>query len=174
MGHCIRDRLTDYWSRAENFYTAFYGNAMKRDRFFHILRFLHFTDNENGPDMTDENADRLWKVRNLFDTLNDKISKFYSPSEHLAIDEVIVKYKGRVIFRQYIPKKQEHFGIKIYKLCDDTGYIYDMTVYLGRDKQLTAQHLTATHATVLDLTQNTRTWPQTVHGQLLLIPGLIQ
>ena len=158
MGHCIRDRLTDYWSRAENYHTAFYGNAMKRDRFFHILRFLHFTDNENEPDMTDENADRLWKVRNLFDILNQKFSKFYSPSEHLAIDEVIVKYKGRVIFRQYIPKKHKRFGIKIYKLCDDTGYTYDMTVYLGRDRQRTAKRLTATHATVLDLTQK-------IHGR---------
>ena len=37
----------------------FYGNAMKRDRFFRILHFLHFTDNKNEPDMTDENADRL-------------------------------------------------------------------------------------------------------------------
>jgi hypothetical protein len=30
-------------------------------------------------------------------------SKFYSPSEHLAVDEVIVLFRGRVIFKQYIP-----------------------------------------------------------------------
>jgi hypothetical protein len=30
--------------------------------------------------------------------LKEKFYKLYSPSEHLAIDEVIVKYKGRVIF----------------------------------------------------------------------------
>jgi len=41
--------------------------------------------------------------------------------EHLAVDEVIVKFKGRVIFRQYIPKKIKCFGIKIYKLCDGSG-----------------------------------------------------
>jgi len=33
------------------------------------------------------------------------------------VDEVIVKFKGRVIFRQNILKKK-HFSIKIYKLCD--------------------------------------------------------
>ena len=154
MGHCIRDKLTDYWSRAENVHTPFYSNATKRDRFFHILRFLHFTDNKNEPDMTDENSDRLWKMRHLFDILNQKFGKFYNPSEHLAVDEVIVKYKGRVIFRQYIPKKHKRFGIKIYKLCDETGYTYNMTVYLGRDRQRTARHLTATHATVSELTEN--------------------
>jgi len=79
---------------------------MKRDRFFHILRFLHFTDNRNEPDMRDENSDCLWKVRNVFDILNHKFSKFYNPSKHLAVDKVIVKYKGRVIFRQHIPKKR--------------------------------------------------------------------
>jgi hypothetical protein len=47
MKHCIRDKLTDYWSRAQRFHTTFYTNAMKRDRFLHILRFLHFTDNKN-------------------------------------------------------------------------------------------------------------------------------
>ena len=80
---------------------------MKRDRYFHVLRFLHFTDNKNEPDMTDENSDRLWKMRNLFEILNEKFSKFYSPSERLTVDEVIVLYKGRVIFRQCLPKKHE-------------------------------------------------------------------
>ena len=89
----------------------------------------------------------------MFDILKDKFSKFYKPSEHLAVEEFIVKFKGRVIFRQYIPKEHKRFGIKIYKLCDETGYTYDMTVYLGRDRQRTAQHLTATHATVSELTK---------------------
>lgn len=39
------------------------------------------------------------------DILKKKFSKFYSPSEHLALDKVIVKFKGRAIFQQYIPKK---------------------------------------------------------------------
>ena len=78
--------------------------------------------------------------------------RFLSPSR-LAVGKVIVKYKGRVIFRQYIPKKRKRFGIKIYKLCDETGYMYNITVYLGRDRQRTVQHLTATHATVSELTE---------------------
>jgi len=89
----------------------------------------------------------------MFDILNKKFSKFYNHSEHLAVDEVIVKYKRRVIFQQYIPKKHKSFAGKIYKPCDETGYTYDMTVYLGRDRQHTVQHLTATHATVSELTE---------------------
>jgi hypothetical protein len=54
----------------------------------------------------------------VFDTLNLAYENFYNPSEHLAVDEVVVKFKSRVIFRQHTPKKRKCFGIKIYKLCD--------------------------------------------------------
>ena len=40
-------------------------------------------------------------------------SKFYNHSKHLAVDEVIVKFKGRVLFKEYIRKKRKSFGIKI-------------------------------------------------------------
>ena len=47
---------------------------------------------------------RLWKIRDVFEILNATFSKFYNPSENLAIDEIIVSFMGRVIFKQYIPK----------------------------------------------------------------------
>ena len=84
--------------------------------------------------------------------LNEAYAKFYNPSEHLAVDEVIVKFKGWVIFRQYTPKKRKHFGIKIYKLCDESGYAYNMRLYLGRDSHSATDDMTATHATVRRLT----------------------
>jgi hypothetical protein len=92
---------------------------VKRDRFLHILRFLHFTDNNAEIDRQSDNYDRLWKIRTIFDTLNE--AKYYNPSEHLAVVEIVVKIKGRIIFRQYIPKKDKRFGIKIFKLCGAAG-----------------------------------------------------
>jgi len=110
-----------------------------------------FTDNnKNGVDRTD---DRLWKLRDLFEIIRINFSKFYNPSEHLAIDEVIVKIKGRVVFKQYILKKRKRFGNKKFKLSDSTGYTYDMNVYLGKDRQRAEQHLTATHTIVTNLTR---------------------
>ena len=83
---------------------------------------------------TVDSHDRLWKIRDLFEILRTNFAKFYNPSEHLVVGEVIVKFKGRVIFKQYIPKKCKRFGIKLYKLCDSNGYTYDMDVYLGKDR----------------------------------------
>ena len=151
MGHDPRHSLKDYWSRDELYYTPFYSNVMARDRFFHILRFLHFENNENPPNHDDPDYDRLWKIRKIFDTLNNKFCELYNPTEQLAVDEVIVLYKGRVAFRQYIPKKHKRFGIKIYKLCDSLGYTYDMSVYVGKQRQHATTQITATHGTVLQL-----------------------
>jgi hypothetical protein len=151
MGHDQRDCLKDYWNREEQYLTVFFSNAMVHDRFFHILRFLHFEYNDNPPNRDDPNYDRLRKIRNIFDTLNNTFHKLYNSTEHLAIDEVIVLFKGRVIFRQYIPKKHKRSGIKVYKLCDALGYTYDTSVYLGKQQLLATQQMSATHATVVDL-----------------------
>ena len=90
-------------------------------RYHHILCFLHFMDNNrNGADRTDV---RLWKIRDLFEIIRTNFSKFYNPSERLAVDEIIVKFKGRIVCKQYIPKKCRFFGIKMFKLCDYRIYI---------------------------------------------------
>jgi hypothetical protein len=85
----------------------------------------------------------------------------------LAVDEVIVSLKKSVLFKQYIPKKRKRFGIKIFKLCVSTGYTYDMEVYLGKDRQRTSQHLTATKATVTELTRKVQG-----HGHKLYMDNL--
>jgi hypothetical protein len=69
---------------------------------------LHFTDEQA------DDYDRLGTIWTIFDTLNDAYEKYYNPLEHLVVDKATVKFKGRVIFRQYIPTKQKRFGIKIY------------------------------------------------------------
>jgi len=151
MGHTVQGRLEDYWTKMEQLRTPFYEQTMGRARYYHIVRFLHFTDNNrNGVDRTD---DRLWKIWDLFEIIRTNFSKFYNPSEYLAVDEVIVKFKGRIVFKQYIPKKRKCFGIKMFKLCESTGYTYDMNVYLGKNRQRAAQHLTATRNTVAHLTR---------------------
>jgi hypothetical protein len=79
---------------------AFYRQTMARARFYHNPRFLHFMGNNR----TVDSHDILWKIRDLFEILRTNFAKFYNPSEHLFVDEIIVKFKGRVIFKQYIPK----------------------------------------------------------------------
>jgi hypothetical protein len=109
-------------------------------------------NNRSGVARTDN---RLWKIQDLFEIIRVNFSKFYNSSEHLAVDKVIVKFKGRVVCKQFIPppkKKRKHFSTKMFiKLRDSTGFTYDMNVYPSKHKERAAQHLTATHATLTNL-----------------------
>jgi hypothetical protein len=46
----------------------------------------------------------LWRVDLLLKELNQ------GTAHHLAVDEIIVTFKGRFIFKQYIPKKNNWLG----------------------------------------------------------------
>jgi len=70
------DRLRDYCTRAEQFFTPLYPNTMTQYYFLHILCYLHFTDGDKEVDKNDNNLTD-WKIREIFDTVNDTYSKFY-------------------------------------------------------------------------------------------------
>ena len=72
---------------------------------FTYTAFSAFCRNSQRPDEGEE-YDQLWKLRIVFEKLKKAYAKFYNPSQHLAVDKVTVKFKSRVIFRQYIPKKK--------------------------------------------------------------------
>jgi len=93
--------------------------------------------------------DRLWKIT-AFDHLSYTYAKFYSPPQHVAVDEAVELIKGRAIFKQYIPKKHKCFDIKIYKLCDMIQLYIWYKHILGKWQ---AKCNTATHVTVRNLTR---------------------
>jgi hypothetical protein len=68
------------------------------------MKVLHFENNQNRPDRTNPDYDRLWKITRIFSYLNNIYSTLCHPTENLALDEVIVKFEGTVVFRQYVPK----------------------------------------------------------------------
>ncbi|KAG8239586.1 hypothetical protein J437_LFUL019017 [Ladona fulva] len=91
---------------------------MEQENNRYYLKFLAKQDGGPSPliDLTfSEMLTFLAVIRSLFDIINDNFAKFYKPSKHLAVGKIIVLFKGRVLFKQYIPKKHKRFCIKIYK-----------------------------------------------------------
>lgn len=84
----------------------------------------------------------IWK-------LNDACSRQYSPTEHLAVIEVIVLFKCRV--REYT-KKHKWFGMKIWHTYDSKRCTYNMTVYWGKDRKCVAVRVAVTHTSMIELT----------------------
>ena len=106
---------------------------MTRNRFYLILHFLHFSNNEDLlHDINDENRDRLHKVQPLLDVLLRRCRTVYTPGKNLSVDESLVLFKGRLKFRQYIKTKSAPFGIKLYGLCTSDGITLNFLVHCGK------------------------------------------
>ena len=50
-----------------------------------------------------------------------------------AIDEAMIPFKGRLIFKQYMKDKPTKWGITVFVLADSpTGYVKRLQVYTGK------------------------------------------
>jgi hypothetical protein len=83
--------------------------------------------------------------------MNEAYVKFRNPSEHLAVVKVTTIFKGRVIFRQYSPKKIQYMGLDIYKPYDEPGYTYGMRVCLEVPRSATDDIATTRNCQTFDV-----------------------
>ena len=102
MGLVKKINLKSYWSSNAVKNTPLFANTMARDHYLAILRFLHFVNNDNAPDPADPNRDKLWKIRPFLNILLPRFTSVYSATQ----DETLIKFKGRVQFRQFLPWKR--------------------------------------------------------------------
>lgn len=138
------NRLEDYWKTSELFNLDFFRQYMSRNRFMLLLRTLHFKDNENL-----ENT-RLEKIEPIVTYFNNKMTEIYEPSENLALDESMVLFRGRLVFRQYIKNKRHKYGIKLYMLTEPGGLVHRIMIYSGQGRD-TSNDLSHTEYVVIKL-----------------------
>ena len=126
MGLVNMPTMECFWSKKQVYNYNFVKSNMARNRFFLLLRMLHFNDNE-----TYEQNKRLHKIEPLLDKFVKNFKSVYSPGDKIVVDESLVPFRGRLKFRQYIPGKSHKYGIKLYKLCCVNGYTWNLQVYTG-------------------------------------------
>ncbi|XP_039299897.1 piggyBac transposable element-derived protein 4-like [Nilaparvata lugens] len=102
---------------------------------------IHFNDNEIRPD-GDESAKRLHKISTVIELVNSRFIEAVTPGKTLCIDETMVPFRGRVVFKQYIKGKRHKYGIKLYKLCSQEGYTCKLKIYSGKETILDSKPIT--------------------------------
>ena len=138
MGVVKLPDLYDYWSSSEVLHCFPVASRITRKRFLELRRYLHFVDNDALPVRGEEGYDRLGKVRPVIEALRHSFLAAYSPHRECAIDEAMVKYKGRSSLKQYLPMKPIKRGFKVWVRADSTnGYINDFDVYTGKGESVT-------------------------------------
>jgi len=90
---------------------------MCRNRFNKIRQYVHVNDRENMPPRRPQ-QDKLYKVRPLIEAVSRTLIEQYNPTQNASIDEGMVKYKGRLAFKQYMPFKPIKQGIKVWIRSD--------------------------------------------------------
>lgn len=73
------------------------------------------------------------KIKSVINFLNQKFKEVYIMKKDISIDESLMKFRGRLSYKQFNPSKRARFGVKIYKLCE-SGYCYQFKIYTGNDK----------------------------------------
>ena len=132
MGIISKPRISMYWSTDSFYHTPVFSQVMPRLRFQLLQRFLHFQDNQDPTyNPNDPDRDRLFKVRTIVNMIRERFNSVYYPPENLTIDESLVLYKGRLLFKQYIKSKRSRFGIKMFELATASGILLDFIIYQG-------------------------------------------
>lgn len=90
MGVTQYPHVFDYWSTLLRMGPI--ADCMSRNRFWFLLRHLHFRDN-NSVTTKEKEVDRLWKMRIWFNMLHERIG-LIPPLQYLAVDEQMIPYKG--------------------------------------------------------------------------------
>ncbi|KAG4073526.1 hypothetical protein HA402_000750 [Bradysia odoriphaga] len=120
-----------------NFWHPFYGSkifkaTMGMTRFEQLLRFIRFDDQYTRS--ARRKTDKLAPIRSIWEKVTGNFKKYYIPSQNLTIDEQLMPCRCRCSFIQFMPKKPDKYGIKIFWICDSrNAYPLQGFVYTGKN-----------------------------------------
>lgn len=125
-----RQNLSDLWS-TDGTGVEIYGLVMSKQRFHFLQSCLTFDDLSTRDER--RLLDNLAPIRELFEAFVENCKNSYVPSDCLTIDEMLIAFRGRCKFRQYIPSKPAKYGLKIIALVDARNfYIKNLEIYAGK------------------------------------------
>lgn len=126
---CCEEIFATDGSSAEQFRLT-----MSMQRFLFLLRHIRFDDHNTR--LERKANDKLAPIREVFQKVVSNYKDQFSPSQMTTVDEMLVGFRGKCVFRQYIPSKPAKYGVKIFSLSDaKMFYTINMEVYVGKQPQ---------------------------------------
>ena len=105
--------------------------AISRDRLLLIFKVCRFDDLSTRDQRTN---DKFGHIREMWDKFAKRCRELYGLCVNGPIDEMLLKFRGRCKFRQYMPSKPGRYGIKFWILSDfENHYCYNAIPYLGKE-----------------------------------------
>ena len=145
MGNIHFPTLKLHWSESTLYNHPIFSQVMSRNRYEHILRALCTYDRNK------EDLGKGDKIKPIVSQISKNFRSMYCPGKHLSLDEALLLFKGRLSYKQYLPKKRSRFGIKMYELASSNGYILDILLYVGKNTLLGNSDRGHTYAVIMKL-----------------------
>ncbi|GMF48696.1 unnamed protein product [Phytophthora fragariaefolia] len=107
---------------------------MPKNRFFHIMGYLHFSNNKS-PTVS---IDRAWKIRPVVDVLQRTFARGFREPPVISFDEATLPSRSRYNpMRQFNKGKAHKWGTKVFvAACAKTSYCLRIEVYSGAKTHL--------------------------------------
>ena len=123
MGLAHLPSLSD-WSKDPIFHYSAIASRISRTRFLEISKYLHFDNQLLAPTST-LGYDKLGKIRPVLESIENRFRTTFHLHKEVAIDEAMIKFKGRSSMKQYLPMKPIKRGLKVWVLADShNGYVH--------------------------------------------------
>jgi len=113
----------------------FVANAMRRNRFELIMRFLLCADNTNVIA-----TDKMWKLRPIIDKVKNNCLANFVPEQNLSYDESMIEYFGKHGCKQHIKGKPIRFGFKVWCVNTVSGYLVNFDIYQGKSLNMPTEY----------------------------------
>lgn len=103
-----------------------YRCVMSYKRFCFLSANLRFDYQE-----TRDRNDRFSPIRKIWEIFIENCQQNYKPSKECTVDEQLLSFRGRCIFRMYIKSKPDKYGLKIITLNDaETFYLVNFFIII--------------------------------------------
>ncbi|CAF3588675.1 unnamed protein product [Rotaria sp. Silwood1] len=125
-----RTDLQCLWRRS-SLESPIFKATISRSRFQKIIACLRFDYKKTREER--KKTDKFAAIREVWSYFQDNMQKCYTPESDITIDEQLLGFRGKCPFRQYMPKKPDKYGLKLWLCVDvDSHYVFNASPYLGR------------------------------------------
>lgn len=125
-GYDSKPRRRMYWEEADDVRNILVSKSIRRNKFDHIMKYIHFNDNTKI-----NSKDRLFKLSPIIKKLKKSFIEFNSWDVQSSVDEAMIPYFGRHGMKQHIQGKPIRFGYKAWCWNKKNGYLTDFDIYQG-------------------------------------------
>ena len=110
-----------------------------------LIRYMHLVDNKDSLPCTDDNFDKVFKVRPMIILLQQAYLRWVTPGKNNAVDEAPIPSRQRWMWT-YNPSKPCKYFIEILMACDSaTRFCWGFLVTESSKKTVPNRHRDGRH-----------------------------